>query len=503
MRNFFWPALAGVALLSVVCLVLLRPSSRELAPPVVHTEKPGVRTRECDYRPMFGIKLACYWVELRDGPAGFTFPVAVFRGRGTEVAPDPLVYIPGGPGESGNTAPLMLSVWEEWVYRTEPGRDFVLVDLRGLAPGFPHWDCAAYSDMSLRLMQENLTFAQEGELMAPVLDQCLKSWQQDLRARAGPVADLTRFTSLTNAADLGGVLSRLGYEQWNYLGVSYGTRVALVAALTQPQVRRVILDSPYPLDRGVLSDMGELWAQAFANFWRECGDQHCPLTEEDFWQLMRQLRIKPMQVEVEDWSSGDRVNWLLNDGRLAAVIYSAFYSSELRPQVAPALQELTAGDGELLQPLLEVFYNQAFDSAFNSAIFWATECNDNPQQSAEDFARVLDRLGPWREYFVADWQFDVCRAPVFRPGQIPAMQTLAAPVLVVAGALDPITTREHAQALLPWLPQGKLLILPDRSHAEFYGSECGEALIPWFLNADAAQLQAGWDHQQRGCQLGN
>lgn len=502
MRKLLWPCVLVAVLLLIFLLILQRPVPR-LAPPLTKHESPGVSTRDCDYNPMFGTQLECYWVELRDGTVGFTFAVAVFRARDANAVQDPLVYIPGGPGESGNTGRIMLSVWEEWVYRTNPGRDFVLADLRGLAPGVPHWDCAAYSQVSLELMQENLTFAEEAERINPVLENCLVEWQQSLSAEAGPVADLTHFNSLANAADLAEILTRLGYQQWNYLAVSYGTRVALVAALTQPQVRRIILDSPYPLDRGVVSDIGELWTQAFANFWRECAELNCPLTQQDFWQLLRQLRRNPLSVEVEDWGSDNRVKWLLNDGRLAAAVYSTFYSSELRDQVAPALRQLIDGDIKPLLPLLEVFYNQAFDSAFNSAVFWATECNDNPLQSSEAFAEVLEQLGPWREYFAADWQFDICRSPVFQPGQIPAMRSVSVPVLVVAGTLDPITTQEHAQALMPWLPQGKLLVLPDRSHAEFYGSECGEALIPWFLGADEVELQAGWEEKSRVCQPGN
>jgi|GEM_PF-6584878 len=503
MKKFFWPGLATAALLLALFLVFLRPAFMEPPSPLVAPERSVVSSRNCDYSAMFGSQLECYWVELQDGAVGFTFAVAIFRARGAEVAADPLVYIPGGPGESGNTSPLMLSVWEEWVYRTNPGRDFVLVDLRGLAPGFPHWDCAAYNQASLMLMQENLTFAEEAERITPVLGMCLDEWRRFLGAQAGPVADLTHFNSLTNAADLAYVLAELGYREWNYLAVSYGTRVALVAALTQPQVRRIILDSPYPLDRGIVSDVGTLWAQAFANFWRECADSDCPLKEEDFWHLLRRLRHNPISVEVEDWGTDKRVTWLLNDGRLAAAVYSTFYSSELRYKVAPALERLINGDIKPLLPLLEVFYNQAFDSAFNSAIFWATECNDNPLQTEEAFAHAVDQLGPWREYFAADWQFDICRSPIFRPGQIPAMRPVSMPVLVVAGGLDPITTQEHAQALSTWLPQGKLLVLPDRAHAEFYGSECGEILIPWFLGVDEGQLQAGWKEKSRNCRSVN
>src|SRR5688572_23523160 len=127
MRNILWFVVLVVALLLILLLLYPRPVPT-LAPPLANNKGPGVAARDCDYKPVFGIQLKCYWVELRDGNVGFTFAVAVFQARDGDAAQDPLVYIPGGPGESRNTAPLMLSVWEEWVYRTNPGRDFVLVD---------------------------------------------------------------------------------------------------------------------------------------------------------------------------------------------------------------------------------------------------------------------------------------------------------------------------------------------------------------------------------------
>ena len=79
--------------------------------------------------------------------------------------------------------------------------------------------------------QATLTFAEEGKIIAPVLADCLSAWQENLVHRSGPVEQIRDFSSQRNAMDLGESLRRLGYQQWNYLAVSYGTRVALLAAM--------------------------------------------------------------------------------------------------------------------------------------------------------------------------------------------------------------------------------------------------------------------------------
>lgn len=457
-----------------------------------------VQKRDCDFTSNYAHQVECYWVSLVDAGARGRLSVAIFRGS-AEGAADPLVYIAGGPGEGGNTRGDTLAVWDEWLSGMPIGRDFVLLDPRGLSPSEPAWDCEEYSEISRQLLNRPLTFAEEAGLIAPVLEQCLQQWQAELLKRGGPVASLDTFSSELNARDLGSALRNLGYRQWNYLAVSYGTRVALLAAMEQPEVRRIVLDSPYPPGRGSIGDALVVWMKAFADFWRRCEKSSCPFDEKRFWQLMADLRERPVWVEVDDWRSGKSEKWLLNDGRLAAALYTAFYSSELAGKVAPALDLHSRGDSRVLMEILEVFFNQAFDSRFNGAIYWATECNDNLLEDEETYAALLAESGQWRPYFSSDWQHSVCRAAVFRSGQLPSMQEIAVPVLVVAGTLDPITTAVHARALMNWLPEGYLLEQEHHSHAEFFMGECGQHLIPWFLQASLEQMDEQWREKRDLC----
>lgn len=460
---------------------------------------PPVMKKSCDFTSQYGFQVDCYWILASGEEARATLSAAVFRSSGQQNA-DPLIYVAGGPGESGNTSAEILEIWDEWLSRQSFGRDFVLLDLRGLASSKPVWQCEEYETVSKELLQRNLTFTEEGELMIPVLEKCLSSWESELIKQGGPVSRISELHSLRYAEDLALALRHLGYQEWNYLAVSYGTRVALLSAILHKEVRRVILDSPYPFSTGVLSDGITLWADAFREFWDGCEKAVCEFDEAQFWDLMVHLREHPEWVDVEDWRSGRQFRWLLNDGRLAAALYTAMYSSELRGEIAPALAEYKRGDRPRLFRLLEVFYNQAFDSRFNSAIYWAVECNDNPLESEESFKTALEQTGLWRSYFETEWQFNICRSPHFQNGQLPAMRKLSIPVLNAVGTFDPITTKQQARSLMEWLEQGYLLEQEGASHAEFFAGDCGQQLISWFLNSNEKRLRQEWEYKAKQCQ---
>ena len=489
----------GLLLVLAIVIWLWRSIPVGPSPDSVIPSALAVQSRDCGFVSSFGFPVDCYWVPVGEGRARARLAAAIFRAADENATDDPLVYIAGGPGEADNAGADSLASWDLWLAEVALGRDFVLLDLRGLSPSDPAWDCERYTTTSRELLNRDLTFAEEGKIIAPVLADCLSAWQENLVHRSGPVEQIRDFSSQRNAMDLAESLRRLGYQQWNYLAVSYGTRVALLAAMQQPEVRRVILDSPYPLERGAISDSVVLWAEAFTRYWQRCEAESCEFSEPRFWQLMGDLQREPVWVEMENWRTGRIEKWLLNDGRLAAALYTAFYSSELTVRLASALHQYTQGKPSELNTILEIFFNQAFDSRFNSAIYWATECNDNPLEDEASFENTLVAAGAWRSFFSADWQYSVCRSDAFRPGQLPPMTLVSVPFLVAVGEFDPITTAAHARELMNWLPSGHLLIQEQRSHAEFFMGGCGQDLIPWFLQATHEQLVAEWAERSAGC----
>ncbi len=449
-----------------------------------------LQSRVCPRFHAEGVTADCYWYTAAEG---FRLPVVVMRIAGLTQAPDPLVYLEGGPGQGGATSADMLSYWAGWLLKVRLDRPFILFEYRGLSPGSPTFDCPQYTEVSRSLLQQNLSIELENKQIAPVLEACLDQFQQHINKHLPSTTPLANINSAANAEDAEGIVRALGFTHWNALGVSYGTRVALVAASRASGLQRLVLDSPYPPGRGGLLDSAQLWQRAFDQYWRTCEeDQPCadkaPLAERDFWELVHQLKQQPVRVRIKDWHSNQAVEWLLNDSRLLTVIYGAFYSSAQIADIGQLITKLQNKESLDNFALLERFYNQAFDPALNAMVFFATECNDNWPDSAGEFDAWLAQSGVWREYFADGWAANVCRHQSFSGEPLARLVEHRMPVLVAVGELDPITPPSYAQVVRESFSQAVIIELPGKSHAEFYDGDCGAQWISHFLSASEQEL---------------
>ncbi len=129
--------------------------------------------------------------------------IVVFPATGKDKAPDPLFYIPGGPGSSATEdAPYVAPQYA----KIREHRDLVFVDQRGTGGSNPlNCDFFNPSDLSSYL----------GEYFP--LEEVSKC-RQDL----GPKANLELYTTPIAMDDLEDVRAALGYKQINLIGASYG-----------------------------------------------------------------------------------------------------------------------------------------------------------------------------------------------------------------------------------------------------------------------------------------
>lgn len=485
---------AWLSLLIGVLLVLLAAGVigiRHLSSFQVGFEKVPEATllpRACGYFPRYGIDLQCYWYR---SPEGFRLPVAVFSHEDNRQR-DPLVYLAGGPGESRNMDPGGLGFWNSWYNNAQIDRDFIVFDYRGAALGEPTWECRSFIELSKQGMMVQSSLEESQEWALKELGRCVKDWDSSLRRRLAitvPAGEVSRlFSSRHNAGDANGIAHALGYSQWNFLGVSYGTRVALLAAMDEPRVRRVILDSPYPLQVGDLVESTRVWIEAFEHFWRACnaGEVCAKGNETDaktaFWKAMELLRETPLELRLEDWYSAGTVDLIVDDLKFMHVIYSAMHSQESYQKIKPVIDDVLAGQAVRHREIFENFYNFSFDPSFNSMLYFATECTDNRRVPEEEFEALLPDAGAWRRYISLDWRYDICRHDFFEPIPLPPMGLIKIPALVVVGERDPVTPLRHAQLLRRHLPHAMHLQLPRRSHAEFFNEDCGFEMIQWFLD---------------------
>ena len=172
--------------------------------------------------------------EDHDRPGGrrLALRVAVVEADAGGRRPDPVFFLAGGPGQAATEVfPAVADAFT----RVGRRRDIVLVDQRGTG-GSARLECPDLSD------PEAIDRDRVDELL--LVEACGR--------KLAATADLRRFGTEDFARDLDLVRAALGVEQVNLVGVSYGTRLALVYARRFPsRVRTMVLDGVAPLEMAI------------------------------------------------------------------------------------------------------------------------------------------------------------------------------------------------------------------------------------------------------------
>jgi pimeloyl-ACP methyl ester carboxylesterase len=164
---------------------------------------------------------------------------AVLKARTQSPAPDPVVYLHGGPG-SGTVKDLwsiVVPIFDQFRDR----RDLVTFDQRAAGISSDMVTCLdtlGANIVSLMAPGALPGSTSEGDLVA----QCLG----EIKAKS---SDITAYNTTQNAFDTQALMQALGYDEWNLYGISYGTQLALEVMRSAPEgTRSVVIDSVFPTD---------------------------------------------------------------------------------------------------------------------------------------------------------------------------------------------------------------------------------------------------------------
>lgn len=175
--------------------------------------------------------------ERHSQPDGPTIQVAVVRTRsiGDNPAPDPLFVENGGPGSTTikTFAVDVLTIWPVLPALLQE-RDLVFVDQRGTGHSRPFFGCPERTEHNIAVARDEIT-PTDTQWMVACRDRSLAEG-------INPDA----FNTIENAADIYAVAEALGYDQFNYYGVSYGTLLGQYvleqAEAHTAQLRSAIID---------------------------------------------------------------------------------------------------------------------------------------------------------------------------------------------------------------------------------------------------------------------
>jgi len=444
----------------------------------------------CPFQVPWRKTIRCGQLITPQSSGAFHLPFVVIEDDSVEHRTDPLVYLTGGPGVSARLSGDGISDWLHWLEYANLGRDLILMDPRGTGGAKPALLCAAYNRFHWQLFRLNLPLAEELEQDMLTAQHCFDALSQSKT----PITPQDFGTELS-AQDIRALIALLGKTQWNLLGVSYGTRLALEVArqegdagvaaqgLIGPQLRSIVLDSVYPAGEGGVQTWPQVLDDAFARFFSDCNKYpECsgPLKglsqktlEQIFFSLLQQLDTSPLQVTVARTDGEAPVTLLVNGHRFLSASFAAIYHPDEWPRITSAIAGALRGRSETLKPLITPYINNSLTPDFNSLAFMAVDCADNPVASAAEYVAAVARYARFADYTRDQWRYQICRSfyPL-KPAQGLKLSEPKVPVLMLNGELDPITPVVWARVLHQRWPSMQLLELPGVGHGVLGESPC-------------------------------
>jgi pimeloyl-ACP methyl ester carboxylesterase len=263
--------------------------------------------------------------------------VAILPSVSRPAAPDPVVYLSGGPGGSAiGEAQILVDAG------VNRDRELILMNQRGTQYCEPALTCPEVDRFFVLSLGLVLDAASTRSLHIAAAGACYRR----LAARG---IDLGAYNTTENAADFADLRTALGIARWNVFGVSYGTNLALTLMRQHPEgIRSVTIDSVEPPE---IVSVGAFWGNAregFDNLFAACAAQpgcstRHPELAQTFTRLVAELESGPLTTQVTLAADRPPVTVVLDGGALVNWLVDMAFATADYPKVPAWIDQL--GDG--------------------------------------------------------------------------------------------------------------------------------------------------------------
>jgi pimeloyl-ACP methyl ester carboxylesterase len=414
----------------------------------------------------------------------------------------PVAFLNGGPGNStlADVVPVFL---------TSPilaGRDVVLWDQRGTGASRPRLDCAESEEAEVAVRRSARSDLADARTLIAASRACA-------RRLVASGADLTAFSTDQNAADVDDVRRALGIARWDLLGVSYGTALAQQTMRSHPSgIRRVVLDSVLPPDRGAAADAFTADEQLIRLLTACQRDRACrkmlPDPQAALSRAVARYQARPHVVAIPadpgTGAPGSRVVLTGTDvAGLFAQATGTFQSagdtdtSTVLRSLPQRLARLDAGDPRGLDELVRLLRapggpaprNARFDQGMSRAVM----CHDRRALLSREEGLEIIRRTP-RLAWTVQTQSPALYCPDWPSGTAPASFNSPLrsdiPTLVMAGEFDYQTPLDWSRQVAETLPGSRFVAFGTSGHA-LTATPCGQRVIDSFLASPDAEPRTG------------
>ena len=406
--------------------------------------------------------------------------------------PDPLFLAQGGPGGS-TIGSFAQSLLDDPGKRPTLNRDLVLWDQRGTYFSQPRLRC------------------REGIALPPDADEkaqheAFRRCGERLAREAG---DLSAFNSLENARDVDDVRAALGYQSFNFYGVSYGTELGQFLMRERPPgLRSVVLDAVVPLGFSLVTGVPAVRQQVMPRYAESCAaSPACNAAYPDlanrYQALLERLDKNPVPValgpaaqpvtarRVSPASGGEqkapsataRPDTPTISGRdFDAALYQSVYQRDAVPFIPYIVQRAEQGDFSFMLNIVRMM--QASNDDMADAMYMTVVCaefGDTPE-SALKFPGVVKRLVEAGEndarqilQLCRDWKIRLLDKSLLLPVRSDI------PTLLLSGRFDPITPPEGAERVAAHLSRAFSFTFPRGAHGQAFVVPCANFMIANFL----------------------
>lgn len=435
---------------------------------------PALQTAHCGYLVA---------PENRTLPTGHTIrlAVAIVPPVSPTPAPDPVVYLQGGPG--GSAIGAAQSLVEAGLNRD---RELILMDQRGTA-GFSKPDLFCTESLRFVARRVRLVYdaASTGRRQAASTRACHG------RLVEGSI-DLAAYNTTENAADFADLRTALGIPQWNVVAVSYGTDLALTLMREHPEgIRSVTLGSVVPSHEVSLGWFWDNARRGFDNLFRACAAQRrChkrhPELRRTFTRLVRKLESRPLTTRVRPMPGAPRVKVVLDGGALVNWLLLMAGAPPNYPEVPSWIDQLASGRPRNIAAAWAALSQQP-----TTGLQYGVVCSEWVpyerrsrllEKGRRAFPRYPDSVleqAPQVPFTFRDCRtWEVPKAPATQR----AVTKSTIPTLLVSGTFDAITAPRQARIAARTLPNSTLVTIPGVGHDPVAKSPCAQRVMASFLS---------------------
>lgn len=419
-------------------------------------------------------------------------------------APEPVVYLEGGPGGAG-----VFVIDDLLQHPIRETHDVILLDQRGTGFSYPSLNCYEME-------------TDEYDEILEALDVCYQRLQDE-------GVNLDAYNSAQSAADINALRESLGYEQVNLWGVSYGTRLGLTVLRDYPDaVRAAVLDSVFPPQENTLEQSVRNSINAFETLLDGCAaDATCaaayPTLEADFYALVADFNANPPVFDYDDGFDVYEVE-LFGDDILDA-IFLAMYDSAALPMLPLGIDILANAEDDIdLQDgydLVQGYYtpdswngigeqdgpeglmdsddvldylDEYGDVTDAEGLFHSVNCGEELPFNDLDRAYTLVDSAPdvLQTWLAVNIENELLDCDVWQVALTDAVEaepvTSDVPTLLISGAYDPVTPPSAAESALRTLSNGQHVVFAAGGHGESIPLGCGGQLAAAFFDDPTGPL---------------